>query len=282
MPYSTLNDHFHGRHPLKYCGQRVLDEHAEQLVVALQTCAEWGFPLKPIEIRIITKQYFTKRVITEKRFTSNMPGESWFHGLMTRHPEFTIKLAENIKRVRAAVTYEIVEAYFQNIAEIITDIPPQNIINYDETNFVDDPESVKVVMKKGRKHASRIVDTSKTSTTVIFAIAADGTRLAPYTMYKAKYIYEGWKERGLDGAMYNRSEKGWFDSGLFKDWFRAIALPYFRRLEEGTKLLIGDNLQSHITVGVIQECENNNIKLFCSLQILHICFSHSMFRIFAL
>lgn len=188
-----------------------------------------------------------------------MPGEGWFNGLMKRHPQLTVKLAENTKRVRAAVTYEIVEEYFRNVADIIRDIPPQNVVNYDETNFVDDPGAVKVVMKKGSKHAYRTLDTTKSSTTVMFAIAADGTRLPTYTVYKAKHIYEGWKEGGLPGAIYNRSPKGWFDSELFDDWFRTVALPFFRKLE-GTKLLIGDNLQSHITVSVIQECENNNIK----------------------
>lgn len=77
-----------------------------------------------------------------------MPGEGWFNGLMKRHPRLTIKLAENTKRVRAAVTYEIIEDYFRNVSKIIEDIPAQNIVNYDETNFVDDPGAVKVVMRR--------------------------------------------------------------------------------------------------------------------------------------
>lgn len=260
VPYSTLNNHFHGHHPLTYGGQPVLNEEAENaLVNALQTCAQWGFPLKPIDIRRITQQYLNKRGLNEKRFSNNMPGEGWFNGLMKRHPQLTIKLAENTKRVRAAITYEVVEDYFRNVAEIIKDVPGKNIVNYDETNFVDDPGRVKVVMKKGSKHAYRALDSSKCSTTVMFAIAADGTRLPPYTVYKAKYLYEGWKEGGLPGSMYNRSSKGWFDSELFEDWFRTVALPYFRKLD-GTKVIIGDNLQSHITINVIQECENNDIK----------------------
>lgn len=260
VPYSTLNNRFHAAHPLTYGGQPALDEQSEILLVnALQTCAEWGFPLKPIDIRRITQQYLNKLGIIEKRFTNNMPGEGWFNGLMKRHPRLTIKLAENTKRVRAAVTYEIIEDYFRNVSEIIRDIPAQNIVNYDETNFVDDPGAVKVVMKKGSKHAYRTLDTTKSSTTVMFAIAADGTRLPPYTVYKAKHLYEGWKEGGLPGAIYNRSPKGWFDSELFDDWFRTVALPFFRKLD-GTKLIIGDNLQSHITVSVIEECENNDIK----------------------
>lgn len=52
---------------------------------------------------------------------------------------------------------------------------------------------------------------------------------------------------------------GWFDTELFQDWFKAMVLPYFKRLE-GSKILIGDNLNSDIMVNVIQECYKNNIK----------------------
>lgn len=93
----------------------------------------------------------------------------------------------------------------------------------------------------------------------MFAIAADGTLLPPYVVYKAKHSYEGWTEGGIEGARYNRSMSGWFDSELFEDWFKTIIIPYFRKLA-GPKVLIGDNLNSHITMNVIQECENNGIR----------------------
>ncbi|KAJ8913064.1 hypothetical protein NQ315_006565 [Exocentrus adspersus] len=260
VPYTTLNHHFHNRHPLQYGGQPVLDRECENLLLnALQTCAEWGFPLKPINIREIVQQFLNKRGITERRFQDNLPGEGWFNGFMARHPELTIKMAENTKRVRAAVTYESIEEYFRNLRDAMKDVPPQNCVNYDETNFVDNPGAAKVVMKKGSKHAYRTLDTSKTSITVMFAIAGNGARLPPYVVYRAKHIYEGWTEGGLEGAIYNRSIRGWFDSELFEDWFRRVAIPYFRKLE-GPKLLIGDNLKSHLTIDVIQECEKNYIK----------------------
>ncbi|KAJ8911596.1 hypothetical protein NQ315_003977 [Exocentrus adspersus] len=231
VPYTTLNHHFHNRHPLQYGGQPVLDRECENLLLnALQTCAEWGFPLKPINIREIVQQFLNKRGITERRFQDNLPGEGWFNGFMARHPELTIKMAENTKRVRAAVTYESIEEYFRNLRDAMKDVPPQNCVNYDETNFVDNPGAAKVVMKKGSKHAYRTLDTSKTSITVMFAIAGNGARLPPYVVYRAKHIYEGVDRRGIG-----------------------------RKLE-GPKLLIGDNLKSHLTIDVIQECEKNDIK----------------------
>lgn len=260
IPYTTINRRYHGKNPLKYGRQPALSDMQEsQLKEVLQICAEWGFPLKSTDIRYIVQQYLTALGVTEKRFNDNLPGMDWFKGFMKRHRDLTIKLAENTKRVRAGVSYEVIQEYFENLRRTVQGVPPSHIINYDETNFVDDPGSVKVVVKRGTKHAHRTIDASKTCTTVMFAIAADGTLLPPYVVYRAKHTYEGWTEGGLEGTRYNRSPSGWFDSTLFEDWFKTVALPYFRNLD-GHKVLIGDNLNSHVTVSVIEDCEKHNIK----------------------
>ena len=113
----------------------------------------------------------------------------------------------------------------------------------------------------------------------MFAIAADGTLLPPYVVYKAKHSYEGWTEGGIEGSRYNRSMSGWFDSELFEDWFKTLALPYFRKLN-GPKVLIGDNLNSHLTNSVIQECENNEIKFILLPPNKHTSYNRLMSHIF--
>lgn len=40
---------------------------------------------------------------------------------------------------------------------------------------------------------------------------------------------------------------------------KIMVLQHFKKLEN-SKVLIGDNLNNHITVNAIQECNNNNIK----------------------
>lgn len=126
--------------------------------------------MKPVEIRHIVQQYITKCGLTETRFKNNLPGINWFNGFMTRNFNITTKLAENTKRVRAELSYEE-EEYFKNQNDVVKDVSPSNIFNYDETNFADDPGAVKVVLRKGTKHAHRTIGTTKISTTVMFAIA---------------------------------------------------------------------------------------------------------------
>lgn len=74
----------------------------------------------------------------------------------------------------------------------------------------------------------------------MFAAAADGTLLPPYTVYKAKELYSTWIKNGPQGGRYNRSKSGWFESLCFEDWLVTIALPYLKKLQ-GKKILIGDN-----------------------------------------
>jgi hypothetical protein len=69
-------------------------------------------------------------------------------------------------------------------------------------------------------------------------------------------------ERGPKGAKYSVSANGWFDTFQFEKWFFELALPYLRRLE-GKKMLIGDNLSSHISGDVIQACKDHNIQFVC-------------------
>lgn len=164
-----------------------------------------------------------------------------------------------MKRARAAVNKTMINTYFDNLSESLKDIPACNIINYDETNFTDDPGVVKVVVKRGVKHTERILDSSKTSMSVMVAAAANGVVLPPYTVYKSKHIYPTWIEGGIVGAGYNRNSSGWFDLEMFEDWFEKILLPYIHRLE-GQFAIIGDNLSSHISLNVIRLCEANNIQ----------------------
>ncbi|KAL1399434.1 hypothetical protein pipiens_008219 [Culex pipiens pipiens] len=51
----------------------------------------------------------------------------------------------------------------------------------------------------------------------------------------------------------------WADAFIFADWFKSVIIPYCRRFE-GSKLLIGDNLSSHLSPEVVGLCEANQVK----------------------
>jgi len=92
----------------------------------------------------------------------------------------------------------------------------------------------------------------------MFCGNADGEMLPPYIVYKSEAMWSTWTEGGPHGARYNRSKSGWFDSHCFEDWFESLLLPRLKRLQ-GKKVVIGDNLSSHISVKVLEFCQQNNI-----------------------
>jgi hypothetical protein len=106
-------------------------------------------------------------------------------------------------------------------------------MNYDETNMTDDLVKFKVVTRRGCKHLERILDSSKSSVSVMFAGTASGFLLPPYVVYKAEHLYDNWLEGGPRGTRYNRSKSGWFDGVIFKNWFNKIVLPYFSKISCG-------------------------------------------------
>lgn len=59
---------------------------------------------------------------------------------MKRHKdELSHRMCQNITPKRAGVSRDQVKKYFTNLKTSLKDVPPSNIVNYDETNLTDDP-----------------------------------------------------------------------------------------------------------------------------------------------
>lgn len=253
LPKSTLQDRVRQTHSDSHGRPPVLSSDEEDYIVNMvQQCSEWGFPFTQMDLQIFVKHYLDKKGVTS-RFTDNMPTHRFVATFLGRHPELKLRKTNLIKRSRASVSVADIEQFFLNYQECVAGIPAENIFNYDESNLRDDPGSKKCIFKKGAKYCERVMNSSKSATSVMFAGSAAGEFLPPMVVYKAMNVYESWRERGPKGAVYSCSKSGWFDSCQFEKWFFEVALPRLKRLL-GPKLLIGDNLSSHISAAVIKAC----------------------------
>lgn len=170
----------------------------------------------------------------------------------------TIRAVQNIKRVRAATNADDFENYFENLRSSLHNIPPKNILNYDETNLADNPGSTKCIFKR-KVNPERVMNTTKGNISIMFAAVANGTLLSTYIVYKAEHLWITWCVNGPKNARYNRSKSGWFDSAVFQDWFNSVIIPWADKLD-GPKLIIGDNLSSHLNVDIVRKYEERNIR----------------------
>jgi len=144
----------------------------------------------------------------------------------------------------------------------VADVPPSNVFNYDETNLRDDPGQKKSLFRRGVRHAEKVVNTTKQCISIMFCGSAAGTLLPPMVVYKALHLYPKWVERGPKGCVYATTKSGWFDSCTFQLWFEKLFLPAIKNLP-GKKVLVGDNLSSHINDEVISLCRRNNVAFVC-------------------
>lgn len=240
----------------------VLTAEEETIIVdRIQIMCQWGFPLDGSDLRQLVKNYLDRKGVKVERFQDNLPGHEFVIHFKKRHPELTERFAGNIKRSRAKINPDTVNEFFDNLETELEGIPPDCIFNYDETNLSDDPGRKKCLMKRGTKYPERILNSSKSCTSLMFCGSATGQILPVYVVYKALNVYQGWIERGPPNARYSCSKSGWFDNDTFEDWFIKVFLPVAKTKE--TTALIGDNLSSHFSKDVLQLCRKYNVKFIC-------------------
>lgn len=85
-----------------------------------------------------------------RQFKNNCPGPDFVVSFLKCHKKvLSTRLCQNIKRSRAAVSPDTINNYFDELEKELKDVPPSNIINYDETNLCDDPGRKKLIFKRG-------------------------------------------------------------------------------------------------------------------------------------
>lgn len=238
---------------------RLTIDEESQLINVIKASADYGSPLTKLDVRIMVHNYLKKNG-KEDLFNGKMPGEKWINNFLARHNEnLTLRITQNISSSRAQKGEEEILNYFENLRNTLSGIPASNIINYDETNCSDDPGAIKAIFRRGVKYPERILNSTKGCVSIMFSGTADGNCLAPYIVYKAENLYNEWVLGGPDNARYNCTRSGWFDSGMFEDYFKTVVLGWAKNIT-GPKAMIGDNLSSHLSPDIINLCEEHDIR----------------------
>ena len=259
IPYGTLHNKVNGNHSKKVGGHiRLSEEYENKIVATITTMSNWKIPITGLEIRKLVKSYLDKQGIVDSTFRNNLPGPDWLNSFMKRH-NLTQRIADNVKVKRAEISPNMISEYFENLAQTIEEIPAENIYNYDESNLTDDPGAKKVIVRRGTARVERKIQHSKPSISLMFCGNAIGEYLPPMVVYKAQNLYAGWKAGGPQGAVYDATPSGWFDSRTFENWFTKVFLANTQH-KPGTKVMIGDNLPSHFSAKVIDLANQNDIK----------------------
>lgn len=249
----------------KKAGRPTLFSEKEEkcFIQHIKVVAEWGFPFDTTDLRIFAQKYLEKLGKVIYGLKDNMPGPDWARYFIERYKkELSNRMASNISTDRAKTTSETIDIFFENYIKTVEGVSPDCIINYDETNLTDDPGNKKYIYKRGTKYPERVINSSKTSISLMFSGTAAGQLLPIYVVYKADNLWDTWLEGGPEDTRYNRSKSGWFDGACFEDWFLKVIVP-FAKSKPGRKIVVGDNLSSHFSANVLNTCEELNIAFVC-------------------
>ena len=260
----TLSNKIKGLHPKKVGHPtKLTSEEEDAIIEGIITMAEWGFPVDAKTLRVIVRNFCTELRTANRFFNGKLPGRDFLYAFLNRHRKIlSLRLVPNYSRKRASVTGEILNRYFDNVEKTLADVPDENKVNFDETNLSDDPGKKKCIVRKGVKYPSQVKDFTKSNISIMVAGTAKGELLPPFVCYKAKGLFNSWRNGGPKGARYTCSKSGWFDATTFEEWFFSLAFPFLKK-KEGKKALIGDNLTSHFSLKVLKACKDNDIKFVC-------------------
>lgn len=216
IPRRTIENKVKGLHMKPPGAQlRLGDSEEKDIVDVLIPAADFGSPLSRLDLRILIFEYLNKNR-RSCLFSGKIPGKWWVRHFLSRHKHaLTERAVQNIKKARAEKTVEEFTIYFNNLESTLKNVPPQNILNYDETNLSDNPGSTKCIFKRKVKYPERILNHSKGNISIMFAASADEFLLPPYTVYKSEHLWTAWCLGGPPEARFNRTKSGWFDATVY-------------------------------------------------------------------
>jgi hypothetical protein len=98
----------------------------------------------------------------------------------------------------------------------------------------------------------------------MLCVSADGEMLPPLTVLKSPSgnFYDVWATGGPPGSVFTANKSGWFNMKEFETFFEKVFLVWLegRIPKEEVKVVIGDNLGSHVSLHVMELCRENNVR----------------------
>lgn len=137
-------------------------------------------------------------------------------------------------------------------------LPPQAVVNIDETNADFDQPSKTTLSRRGER-TIRIASTGSSSRcTVLLGVALDGSKLPPFIVFKGKRsgriireVTQRASENGYPAdCVYSVQDKAWIDEELMLEWIRRVWAPWVQSKNLQQSYLIMDSFKAHLVGSV--------------------------------
>ena len=265
---STLSKRFNGKTGSKvngYNSQKILTPGQERaLINRINDLSKMGLPPSHQMVRNLALE-----------IAGRMPGINWAlrwvkHKSKMLQLGYLLPIDKSRKRADSALYYSL---YFELLGRKMKeyDIKPGNTWNMDEKGFLIGH------MKKKRRIFSRsafelgrmqnvIQDGNREWITVVAAICADQTALAPTLIYQAttNNVQDTWLEDfnpDEHSCFFTSTPSRWTNDDLGLQWLKIFDKETKAKAKRDWRLLIIDGHGSHVNMKFIEYCDNHRILL---------------------
>lgn len=271
VPKTTLHAKLHNHSPLE-CTKgpsTILSKEEENDILSwIFYSAEKGFPVNKVQLLDCIQKYLNdNNKVTV--FKHNRPGKHWYSSFMRRHPQLSLRMAQNLTSSRASVTEENLRRWFSKVKtnlekKSLINIDPCRIFNLDESAFSLVPKDNCVLTRRGAGSVYKIVSSDeKASLTVLFIASANGKMLPPMILYDCKTTPRKQTLSKIpSGWVVGNTETGWMTAESFFHYILNGFIPWIKNNNiQLSVVLYVDGHVSHLSFPLMKLCIQNQIEL---------------------
>lgn len=272
IPQSTLSDYVRGRsnQDSKPGAKPILPPEIENMIA--EKCvqaSERGFGVSKQQLLSRVGHIAKAQNLPKIKSKTGMPGQAFWSGFKTRHPEITLRTPEALSTVRSrGVNPTQIGKYFVDLHHILHNFNlhdrPYAIWNMDESSMPFEHKPTKVLARKGSKDVPGRASNTRCNNTIIACVNAVGTAMSPLMIVKGATHNSllGWNtSEAPKGTLWTFQRKAWTEDVLGIEWFQNIFLKQCG--PSRPQLLIVDGHKSHEVLGLLETAKNHNIEILC-------------------
>lgn len=163
IPINTIKNKIRNKH-VEEVGRPTALSRQEEVIIKghIKVLSDKGLPIGFHDVTLVIQRYLNAINRKVKLFTNNRPGWEWGQLFLSRRER------------RAQVNEEIINEFFDNLQIELENVPPENIYNFDETGFHDDPKNKKLLFRRRNRNPEVIRNSTKSCYTTVFCANAAG------------------------------------------------------------------------------------------------------------
>ena len=190
----------------------------------------------------------------DRLFKDNLPGNTWIHRFLERHPELSYRKQDRPGRMKKQVSEENVGDWFSNLEDFM--LSDHQIIAKDF--FI--PENASRIFNLAEIGFSL---SGENKISVLTCVSADGNYIKPFVTFPGERRTFNFKGVNPQDYEIGNTPNGCISSDNYFEWFSKLFFDAIKDVVEFPIVVFMDGNSSHINIALAEFCRYNSIILYC-------------------